>query len=163
MVLLASRDASTRSPSSPPPGSIMGLHHECPGPVHVPVSGRHWWEAGQEDKQQLSSGGALRPRLRRSLHRCFTATYYSLLSFIWRGSAISWTRYSLFVCLLYLSSFSLCCCGNMHFMWNRKILTLDVLLRVHRDVHVLLRPLADLRVRDPPLWPVSPTFSRFLQ
>lgn len=58
-----------------------------------------------------------------------------------------------------LSSFSLCCCGYVHFMWNRKVPELDVLLWFHRDVHVLLRPLADLRVRHPPLWLVSRTFS----
>lgn len=48
---------------------MLGFHHECCGPVHLPVSGRHWREAGQEDKQQLASGRALRPRLRRRLHR----------------------------------------------------------------------------------------------
>lgn len=43
----------------------------------------------------------------------------------------------------------------MHFVWHRKTPGLDVLLWFHRDVHVLLRPLADLRVRDPALRPVS--------
>lgn len=47
----------------------------------------------------------------------------------------------------------------MRFMWNWKLPKLDVLLWLCRDVHVLLRPLADLRVRDPPLWPVSRTFN----
>ena len=61
--------------------------------------------------------------------------------------------------LFCLSSFSLRCCGNMHFVRNRKTPRLDFLLRFYRDVHVLLRPLADLRVRDPPLWLVSYTFS----
>ena len=55
-----------------PSGSSMGLHHECSGPLHLPVSGRHWWEAGEEDQQQLGSGRALRSRLRCRLHRCST-------------------------------------------------------------------------------------------
>lgn len=50
---------------------------------------------------------------------------------------------------------SFCCRGNLHLMWNWVIPQLDLLLWFHWDVHVLLRPLADLRVRDPPLWPVS--------
>lgn len=146
----------------------MGLHHERSGPVHVPVSGRHWWEAGQEDKHQLSAGGALRPRLRRGLHRCFTATKPKLLfsSLFYIERLCRFTDKIFIICLsLHLSSFSVCCCGNMHFMWNRKIPKLDVLLWFHRDVHVLLRPLADLCVWDAPLWPVSHTYSsvRFFQ
>lgn len=54
---------------------------------------------------------------------------------------------------------SLCCCGNMHLMRNRIIPKLDFLLWFHWDVHVLLRPLADLCVWDPALWPVSHTLS----
>lgn len=50
---------------------------------------------------------------------------------------------------------SFCCRGNLHLMWNWFIPQLDLLLWFHWDVHVLLRSLADLRVRDPPLWPVS--------
>lgn len=59
------------------------------------------------------------------------------------------------------STFSFCCCGVKHFMWNRIVPKLDLLLWFRWDVHVLLRPLADLRVRDPALWPVSHTFSPF--
>lgn len=53
------------------------------------------------------------------------------------------------------SDFSLCCRGNLHFLWNRPVPKLDVLLRVRGDVHVLLRPVADLRVWDHALRPVS--------
>lgn len=53
------------------------------------------------------------------------------------------------------SAFSLCCRGNLHFLWNRPVPELDVLLRFRGDVHVLLRPVADLRLRDHALRPVS--------
>lgn len=70
----------------------MGLHHECCRPLHLPVPGCHWWEAGQKDKQQLSSGRALWPRLRRRLHRYFGAlaqqnpNFYLFLIFMYHKS-----------------------------------------------------------------------------
>lgn len=50
----------------------------------------------------------------------------------------------------------------MHFLWNRVVPKLDFLLWFHRDVHVLLRPLADLRVWDAALRPVSLQWSSML-
>ena len=50
---------------------------------------------------------------------------------------------------------SLCCRGKLHIVWDRLVPRLDLLLRVHRHVHVLLRPLADLRLGHPALRPVS--------
>lgn len=110
----------------PPLGSNMGFHRECPGPVHLPVSGRHWWKTGQEDKQQLTSGGAFRPRLWCRLHRCVTShctTEPKLLFsvFCTNGSGKVLSFHFVVLCSVFLLSFSLCCCGNMHFMWNRKI------------------------------------------
>lgn len=55
---------------------------------------------------------------------------------------------------------SLCRCGDVHFVRNRPVSELDVLLWLHWDVHVLLRPVADLRVWDHALWPVSRPFCR---
>lgn len=43
----------------------------------------------------------------------------------------------------------------MHFMWNRKVPKLDLVLWIYWDVHVLLRSLADLCIRDASLWAVS--------
>ena len=40
VVLAVSRDPLNKI-FFPPLGSVMGFHHECPGPVHLPVSGRH--------------------------------------------------------------------------------------------------------------------------
>lgn len=67
-----SRRIKTCAPSLYPAasGSPLGVPALRRGPLHLPVAGRHRWEAGQAHQQQLSTGGAVRPRLRLPLHRC---------------------------------------------------------------------------------------------
>lgn len=131
-------------------GSMVGLCVERIRPLLLPVSWCHRWEAVQANEQLLCPGGDLRPWLRCLLHRCSETTVI-ICSFwleqLWDSNHLSRS-----------SAFSLCCRGNVYFLWNRPVPELDVLLWFCGDVHVLLRPVADLRVRDNALWPVSTAF-----
>lgn len=62
-----------------PSGATVGISALCRGPVCLPVTGCHWWKAGQAHKQQFATGRALRSWLWLAVHRWASAGYCPLI------------------------------------------------------------------------------------